>query len=591
MVQNAITNGPQIILRKTGKEDIGAAGLFGSCKKSLSLLVAPIKLGKQVLGVFSIQSYQSNAYIASDLNILNSVANQIAGALDRIRNASALADNEKQLSRVWETAIDGMALANAKGSIVQLNTAFAKIAAKPKSELLGNNLVNIYHPSVQGSIFNNYKNQFEKRESSGLLKQEVRLWNGKYRWIEMSNSFVDNNSKGILQLIVLRDVTEQEKFNQARTHAQRLESLGTLAGGIAHDLNNALAPITMSIELIQRRYPESCKLLKTVESSANRAADMVRRLLTFSRGSNEQPTNLQSRQLVDEIEKLILRTFPKNIVLKIKHHAGDCPIYGDATQLHQLLLNLCINARDAMPNGGRISIDTDLTAKAPPHSQNQKLKPGPFVVWRVSDTGCGIPEEAMHRIFEPYFTTKGPENGTGIGLSIVMGIAHSHGGCVEANSLLKKGSCFVVHLPVGEQTSKTEIEVPVSNASINGKGKTVLIVDDEPAVLELLSLLLAEMDFEVIAFSNGAEAQERICKKSNEISLIITDMHMPGMSGLQLSKNLRNIDIKIPIVLSSGRVEPNIAKAFKELEVHTVIHKPFKSLSLKEAIIRELAPD
>jgi signal transduction histidine kinase len=259
---------------------------------------------------------------------------------------------------------------------------------------------------------------------------------------------------GTWVVAAIRDLTELRRAQQQTLRAQRLESIGRLAGGVAHDLNNALAPIVIATEMLYERYPDSTELLDTVSASAKRAADMVKQLLTYARGVEGARRIIQPQQLLKEMEKIIRSTFPKDIELRTDYAPNLQPILGDATQLQQVLLNLCVNARDVMPRGGTLTLaaeNVDLDAATA--SVIPEARPGRYVVWRVTDTGPGIPPGIVDRIFEPFFSTKGPAQGTGLGLSTAVGIVKSHGGLIRVSSPPGQGATFEAFLPVSDASA------------------------------------------------------------------------------------------------------------------------------------------
>src|SRR5262249_46844327 len=262
-------------------------------------------------------------------------------------------------------------------------------------------------------------------------------------------------------LIVNTNISEKKKMEAQFLRTQRMDSIGTLAGGIAHDLNNVLAPILMSVEMLKEKFKDdqSRRMLTILESSAKRGADMVKQVLTFARGVDGERVLLQTRHLIKEVTKIMGETFPKTIQVKSNVSEKLWTIMGDATQLHQVLLNLAVNARDAMPDGGTITVTAENTSlEQIPEQKNFDAKPGFYVVIKVSDSGTGIPPEVIDKIFEPFFTTKEMGKGTGLGLSTVLGIVKSHGGFVQVETEINKGTTFLVYLPASEAAQNQTVD-------------------------------------------------------------------------------------------------------------------------------------
>jgi CheY-like chemotaxis protein len=285
---------------------------------------------------------------------------------------------------------------------------------------------------------------------------------------------------------------------------------------------------------------------------------------------------LQPRHLISEIESIIERTFPKNIELTVIYGDNLHPILGDATQIHQVLLNLCVNARDAMPDGGQLTIEAhNHTVDALYASGVPELKAGQHVRILISDTGTGMPPEVIERIFEPFFSTKSADKGTGLGLSTVIGIVRSHSGCVQVYSVPGEGTRFSVYLPVAEESSAISITPFVPEIDFAGDGRSILVVEDEPAVREIARAVLLSLDFKVLTANDGEDALLQLAAGSINLSLIITDLHMPKMDGLAFVKKARELAPDVPIIVSSGRLEKADADRLAEHGVRALLHKPF----------------
>ena len=397
-------------------------------------------------------------------------------------------------------------------------------------------------------------------------------------------------SGGPVRLVVAHEnITQMKLLEKQQRRAQRLDSIGTLAGGIAHDLNNALAPIMMGMEMLRMKYSGESPLLDTIEGSTKRGADMVRQLLTFAKGAEGERMSVRPDRLIKEIQSMIKGSFPKNIQLVVKCDPQLPMVLGDATQLHQVLLNLCVNARDAMPHGGTLTLEADSReVDAVSASSAPDARPGKYVALRVNDTGGGIPPEILDHIFDPFFTTKGPDKGTGLGLSTVMGIVKGHGGFLQVHSQPGQGSTFTAYLPadrlggVTEHLTKAEVE-------FRGQGETILLVDDEAAVREMSRAVLRRLNFKPLTATDGADGLMQAAEHRKELRAIITDLHMPHMDGLAFVRALRRMLPEIPVGVASGRMEDTVAAEFKELGVTNRLDKPFTEDQLAEALRNLLA--
>jgi len=379
------------------------------------------------------------------------------------------------------------------------------------------------------------------------------------------------------RLVLANDITEKKKLQAQLLRAQRMESIGALAGGIAHDLNNALAPIIMGIELLREESsPEGrAQMLNTMKSSAQHGVEMIKQILTFARGVTGEAGILDIKRVITEIVKLAKETFPRSIEVRSRIVKGLYPVTGNATQLHQVLLNLCVNARDAMPRGGNLQIEAAnevLDRKTTP-SKPEPIS-GPHVVLTVSDTGSGMDPELLSRIFEPFFTTKELGKGTGLGLSTVQGIVKGHGGFIELASEIGKGSIFKVYLPAAmtvepDSAPMTPIEPPL------GRGEKILVVDDENSVLEMTRETLETFQYQVLGARDGAEAVRTYRQHQNEIQAVIVDMMMPIMDGPMTVQELQKIDPRIKIIGVSGLGSESVLVDTGQLRVRAFLKKPY----------------
>jgi PAS domain S-box-containing protein len=387
------------------------------------------------------------------------------------------------------------------------------------------------------------------------------------------------------------DITEKKQLEAQFLRAQRLESIGALASGIAHDLNNVLAPIIIGAPLVRDMTKDetSRDLLTTMESSALRGAAIVRQVLTFARGVEGERVLLQPRHVLREMEKLAAETFPKGIRID-SHVAADLwPVLGDSTQLHQALLNLCVNARDAMPGGGVLTLEAaNVVLTKETAGKIRGAKPGSYACLRVTDTGTGIPPETEAKMFEPFFTTKGVGKGTGLGLSTVLGIVRSHGGFLRVANKVGRGTTFELYLPA-TTAERVAVEDKSAPSWPRARGECILVVDDEASIREVARQALMEFGFQVMATGRGTEALRIFREHRGDIQLVLTDMMMPEMDGSALIAALRVLDPAIKIVGITGMSDPAGMNAMKTLELSGMLAKPFTIDELL-AVIREVLP-
>jgi PAS domain S-box-containing protein len=406
--------------------------------------------------------------------------------------------------------------------------------------------------------------------------------------VEFSVKFVKLDREYLVA--VVRDISERKEMESKFFRAQRLESIGSMASGIAHDMNNILAPILMSAPLLRMGMSaeNTERTLNAIEKSAQRGADLVRQLLTFGRGSEGDKQATHPASLVHEMFNIAQQTFPKNISIVENYSPDAWSIMGDPTQLHQVLLNLCVNARDAMPGGGTLTIATNnVEFDRSSAGMTPGAKPGPYVVLQVTDTGTGIPPDVVDRIFDPFFTTKEPGKGTGLGLSTVVGIAKSHGGFVNLQTAPGKGSGFQVYLPA---MVEREVAVPPAAADVapNGKGELILLVDDEESIRNVCRDILVGHGYRVMTARDGADAASQYALHRSEIKGVITDLEMPIMGGVMLIRVLQNLDPAVAVMISSGVASTQGMMTQKaELEalgVRMMLAKPYSAEAILLAV-------
>jgi signal transduction histidine kinase/ActR/RegA family two-component response regulator len=383
---------------------------------------------------------------------------------------------------------------------------------------------------------------------------------------------------------VLSDITERKALEEQLLHSQRMASIGTLSAGIAHDLNNTLTPIVLSASLLSEEVadPKIRGAVETIQASALRGASVVRQLLMFTRGIEGARVTVQVDQLLQEMAVIVRETFPRALKLKIEVDASLRPVRGDPAQLHQVLMNLCLNARDAMPDGGELrllaqnlALDEDFVRAHPP------AKPGPHVAVMVSDTGHGIPPENLDRIFEPFFTTKVRERGTGLGLSTAYGIVHSHAGFITVASPAGAGATFTVFLPAAENA---DVAIVSTVPAVRGSGEVILVVDDEPAICRSVELVLTNAGYIVETAGGGTEALAKFQECRGRVRLVMTDVMMPAMAGKRFIQLLRREEPNLKIIAFTGVINPEVRSELVAVGVNRILMKPCEPQELLYAV-------
>ncbi len=387
------------------------------------------------------------------------------------------------------------------------------------------------------------------------IEHRIRLADGQVKVVEERWQVVTGDAgKPRLAVGTCQDITERKQLEQQYLRAQRLESIGTVAAGIAHDLNNVLAPILMSIGPLLNHEPDGERrdMLAMIEASAQRGADMIKQVLSFARGMESRRIPVDLGRLIGDIGRILTETFPKNIGVEIRRDPTLWTLNADPTQIQQVLLNLCVNARDAMPNGGSLVITARNRNLAPGNLTGPDTEQsGPHVCIEIEDTGCGIPEEIVEKIFDPFFTTKDIGKGTGLGLATSLAIVQSHGGTLRVDSRPPTGTRFRLCLPA--RTEPLELAPPEpARPPTPGTGETILVVDDEASIRLVTKRTLESFGFEVLVAVNGAEAVALYACHQARVALVITDMMMPVMDGPAAIRALRRMNPAVVIIGTSG---------------------------------------
>ena len=428
-------------------------------------------------------------------------------------------------------------------------------------------------------------------EFRGVLKEVTK--DGRELFVEVWSTLIrnpDGTPRSVMS--INNDITEQKKLEMQLMRAQRLDSIGTLASGVAHDLNNVLTPILVCVEVA--RSSDSGlgreEALSMIEESARRGAGIVKQVLTFARGVEGERVLIKPSHLIDEMVDIAKRTFPKSIEVSSRYPEDLWTILGDPTQLHQVLMNLCVNARDAMPHGGSLVIWAD-NANIDEHyaAMTPDAKVGPYLALRVSDTGAGMPPGIIEKIFDPFFTTKELGKGTGLGLSTTLGIIKSHGGFVSVYSEVGKGTTFKINLPA-HMTDEKVAASQTSNGALKGNGELILVVDDEETILRVTKMILESKGYKVISAHDGPEAVAIFAREMNAVSVVLTDMSLPFMDGLTLIRTLKKIKPSVPFIASTGQSQNVHAQELEKLGVTNLLTKPYDTQKLLEALRQALSP-
>lgn len=523
------------------------------------------------------------------------VAGIIAMAQDvteKIRSDEALLASREQFKQVVETIQEVFWIYDVgENRVTYLSPGFELIWGRPCEDLYAQPgaWINTLHaedrPAIAAQVMSN------PAAAHDLTYRIVRP-DGTLRWIH-DRGFPVRKADGTVDRLVgvAEDITARKELEKQFLRAQRLEAVGTLSGGIAHDLNNILTPMLLIAPLLREKLAgtRDGELLALLEQGARRGMALVRQILTFSRGIDGKRGPMQLRHLAVELVAVARETFPREIKVEERIPTDLPPVLGDATQIHQVLLNLCVNARDAMPDGGLLSLSARQVAVGPEGWPGQPdARPGTYAALSVRDTGSGIPPDVLGRIFEPFFTTKELGKGTGLGLSTVLGIVRSHGGFITVESERGKGTLFEVFLPLDASASSPGTAVPFPPAL--GSQELILVVDDEEPVRRAISAVLQSQNYRVLTAADGGEALVLFQAHADAIRLVVTDLMMPRMSGTALVRALLREKAGLPVLVASGLHEHAQIEDVSALGVVRILAKPIVRDELLAAVGKALGP-
>jgi len=543
---------------------------------SRSELCVPLCVRSRTIGVLNLESHRPGAFTGADLHLVSTLAGHLATVIDNARLVQTLRESETRYRALFEQANDAVFLETLEGRILDANAKAGELLGYSREELLTLTVADLVPPEIRAQlpqvIERQLRNGGMRLEAENVHKDGTRIP------VEVSTSLLTINGQRLV-LVLVRDIRERKRLEEQLRQAQKMEAIGTLAGGIAHDFNNLLGAILGFASLMERDLPADSPLrtpVQTIITAARRGADLTNQLLAFARGGRYEVRPISLNEAAREVVRLLSRTVDKTIAIEPRLADDLATVEGDAGQLHQMLLNLCLNAVDAMPGGGQLIIETENVTLSQEQAQAEpELQPGPHVRLRVIDTGTGMDPETMRRIFEPFFTTKKGQPGrphSGLGLAMVYGIVRSHSGAIRVYSEVGRGSTFEVYLPALARPAPLP---PIPAAAPTGGAETVLVVDDEDFIRYLLQRALEDAGYTVLLAEDGPQALELYRARGPEIDLVILDMGLPQVSGRQVFHHLRQLDPNAVVLISSGYAEDDQARAMIEAGARGFLAKPY----------------
>jgi two-component system cell cycle sensor histidine kinase/response regulator CckA len=538
----------------------------------------------------AIDALQSGAqdYVLKDrMKRLNSaIARALRESEERKRRRQA-ESRSRDLADFLNQVREGIYITDLEERVIYWNVGAERLFGWRADEVMGRTTAEFFEPAIVAGV----QACREETRVKGAWSGELQMYTRSHQsLIVESRQTLIRDERGAPKalLSINSDITDRKRLEEQFLRAQRMENIGLLAAGIAHDLNNMLAPILLAAPMLRDHVADSgaLQLLSTLERSAERGANLVRQILTFAHGTTGEHRLLQVKHVLRDIASVIAGTFPKSIRLE-DYIPGDLwPIEGNPTQIHQVVLNLCVNARDAMPNGGTLRVraenrELDLTGA----NAIEGGRPGLFVVLLVEDTGSGIAPEVAARMWEPFFTTKDSDKGTGLGLSTVRGIIENHNGFVEFSTVVGRGTSFRIYLPAAEGVEAVHAS-PSTQPPPPGKGELILVVDDERHIRDMTFTMLTRSRYRVLLAADGAEAAVIFAQRAAEIRLVITDLQMPNLDGATLSRALRRINPAIKVLAISGMATSVPGRPDPKIEefADAFLPKPFKPETLRAKV-------
>ena len=573
---------PRIVRRPTkSASDNDPSWIYGIIGSWASV---PIMMKDQMSGLIILASRNRETFTRKQIDLIMAFANQIGVAMENAMLFERVRKSEERYIDLFEHSPDMSHIVNQHGIIVSCNQTEAARLGYLKNELIGQSFLMLYPPEYHAEAQGILRDIFERNRELMGLEEKIVTKSGEYIEVNINASIIRDEVGQPLMRAVARDITEKKNLEAKIIHAQRIDSIGNLAGGVAHDFNNILTSILGSTAIMKRKMKRDdpwYRFSDIIETAARRGAGLTRQLLTFARKNNVLFRPVAVNDIIEETLRLFERSIDKTISIRRDLTEQVIIINGDDGQLQQSILNLLINARDAMPDGGMITVQSIQKQIEEDATGSAETRRGDYIAISIADTGIGMDKNVQQHIFEPFFTTKDQGKGTGLGLSVVYGVVNSHSGFITVQSGPRQGSKFTMHFPILPitETLQRQIRHP---KPLQGT-EHILIIDDEKDVASVIGGMLESLGYHVTIVDSGRKAIN-LYKKKKRFDVVILDLNMPKMSGKETLGRLKEIAPDIRVVISSGYSDRAMDSSPWREEVKTFLQKPYQIEELSRAM-------
>lgn len=544
----------------------------------------PIMMKDQMSGLIVLASKNPEAFANKQIDFIMAFANQIGIAMENATLFERVRKSEERYIDLFEHSPDMSRIINKSGVITNCNQTEATRLGYSKSEIIGQSILKFYPPEYHSEAQRLLHNIFENNLEVNGLEEKMLTKNGEVIDVSVNASIIQDEAGQPLVRAVARDITEKKNLEAKVIHAQRIDSIGNLAGGVAHDFNNILTSILGSTSIMKRKMKQDdqwYRFADIIETAARRGAALTRQLLTFARKGHVQFRPVIVNDIIEETLRLFERSIDKKISIEKDLIREVCIMSGDDGQLQQSLLNLLINARDAMPDGGTITVQSQKKHIEEDTPGAVEILKGDYIAVSVIDTGIGMDKDIQQHIFEPFFTTKDRGKGTGLGLSVVYGVVNSHNGFITVQSEPMHGTQFTMHFPI--LPASENLRRNIRHSKLERGTEQIIIIDDEKDVAGVIGGMLKSLGYHVTMVDSGRKAIN-LFKKKKRFDVVILDLNMPKMSGKETFEKLKKIDPKIPVIISTGYSDRDMDVSQWRDPVDAFLQKPYPIEELSKAI-------